>query len=519
MSDAPAGNTGREESLARGILTNWAAFSVFVVSGFILPRLISDQLDQTSLGVWDFAWSLASYAKLLSFGIVSVAARYVARFRATGDWKSMSHVISASLALLVASACVAGVLIVVLVAAAPWLLRRTGAEINASEAQTVVGLLGATVAITLPLHLFSGILSGCRRFGLKNLNRCSWHGAALVAIVVLLHLGYGLGTVAAVLLISEVCSGLVDWVIAARLCPGLRITPRLVRMRDIREVIAFGSKAFMREMASGFLHCGTGVIVVFYLGPGLMAVYARQRALVMLSTRLLGQYASPFTPVASAHDAVGDTDALRQLLVKCTRYSLFIVLPMTVLFCVAGGSLIHIWMGKQYVETTVLIVLALGAAPMLAHRGAYRILVGMNRHAGPAAAEMIAAPIGLGLAVLCVGHLGWGLPGMALAAASAIAIGAGIVPAVLACRAVGLPLVSYVRAVLPGPVVAVLPMLGALLVAKAMLPGRPVAELGLGVGVSGLVLVPIYWNYVLPNGAKDRIRGIVRQVRAFGRKP
>ncbi|MHC5062326.1 MAG: hypothetical protein ACYTFK_14830, partial [Planctomycetota bacterium] len=48
--------TGRDR-LVSNVIFNWAAYSVFIVAGFIMPRLIDRRLGQELLGIWDFAWS------------------------------------------------------------------------------------------------------------------------------------------------------------------------------------------------------------------------------------------------------------------------------------------------------------------------------------------------------------------------------------------------------------------------------------------------------------------------------
>jgi O-antigen/teichoic acid export membrane protein len=76
--------TGRNR-LKRNVAFAWGGLLINGLSGFILPRIISDHLGQNTLGLWDFAWSILSYFGLLQLGIGASAERYVARHRARGD--------------------------------------------------------------------------------------------------------------------------------------------------------------------------------------------------------------------------------------------------------------------------------------------------------------------------------------------------------------------------------------------------------------------------------------------------
>lgn len=76
--------TGRDR-ITRNVLASWGGYGVFIVAGFIMPRLIDTRIGQEALGVWDFAWSLVAYFSLVQAGVVSSVNRFVAKYQAVGD--------------------------------------------------------------------------------------------------------------------------------------------------------------------------------------------------------------------------------------------------------------------------------------------------------------------------------------------------------------------------------------------------------------------------------------------------
>src|SRR5262249_29785140 len=87
MSDVPSRPSPQLGiRLVRSVFANWAGEAVFVVSGFILPRLISTGMSQEQLGIWDFGWSMRSYVLLAGGAFGSGAGHYVARYRASQQW-------------------------------------------------------------------------------------------------------------------------------------------------------------------------------------------------------------------------------------------------------------------------------------------------------------------------------------------------------------------------------------------------------------------------------------------------
>ena len=85
--------TGRDQ-MASNVLASWAGHFAVVVAGFVVPRMIDRQLQQEVLGVWDFAWSLVAYFRLVVLGVGSSVGRYVAKYRATGDTEGLNRAVS-----------------------------------------------------------------------------------------------------------------------------------------------------------------------------------------------------------------------------------------------------------------------------------------------------------------------------------------------------------------------------------------------------------------------------------------
>ena len=91
--------TGRSR-LVPNVIFNWAAYFVFIVAGFIMPRMIDHRLGREILGIWDFAWSLVGSFKLVQLGIGSSVNRYIAKYRAAKDTDGINLIINSSCFLL-----------------------------------------------------------------------------------------------------------------------------------------------------------------------------------------------------------------------------------------------------------------------------------------------------------------------------------------------------------------------------------------------------------------------------------
>ncbi|MCC7293825.1 MAG: oligosaccharide flippase family protein [Phycisphaerales bacterium] len=504
-----------KNSLALAVAANWTSHVVFLVSGFLLPRMIDRTLGRDALGVWDFAWSLAAYTSLLALGVSSAISRFVSRYRQMRDDEGLCRTYSASLALLWASFALGCAAVAIFVSWTPWFLEGSSERPLTPElltlARNMVALLGLAAAIQLPVTVYSGVLSGCQRFDLRTGIRVGCSGVALALMIAALLAGAGLEWVALTYLVSELAMGVLNWAAAKRLCPELCFHARLVTRAALWEVLGFGGKTVLQSVSRMGLYQTSGLIVTYFLGPAWLAVYSRQRALTQFVYKMMSIYGNVFTPEASALEAAGDREGLRALVVKSSRFGFAIALPFVVTFSLGGGAVLRLWMGADYQSQAVLAILMLGHLMTFAQRGTFNILIGMNRHGTSSLWELASSAGSIGLGLLFVPVLNGGLVGAALAVGLAVLVGGGLAPAWIACRVLEIPFARYLREVLPQPVLYVTPLGAVLAVCAVMFPDRPYMQLGVGLGLGGAVTVPIYWRHVLTDSLRERFRGRIRR--------
>lgn len=91
---AEVDNLSGRRALARNVMYSWSGHAVFVLAGFIIPRVIDRKIGQTALGIWDFGWSIVNYFWLAQAGIGSSVNRHVAKYRAKGESEALNCVVS-----------------------------------------------------------------------------------------------------------------------------------------------------------------------------------------------------------------------------------------------------------------------------------------------------------------------------------------------------------------------------------------------------------------------------------------
>lgn len=497
----------KKTSIVDNVLANWMGQLVFMISGFVLPRLISDHLSAERLGLWYFGWTFVGYSQLLALGIAGAVNRYVAWHRARDDWDALNRVVSSSLVILTLSCLVALVATGVFTWLVPILNPRMHPD-HIEDTRIMLVLLGIGAAIQLPGSVFNGVIGGYERFDLKNAVRIFISIGSLGTLALLLVRGYELVALAGTILGGEILRILLQFGVAKRICPHLRFRPRFVSWSVVRDILGFGGKSVLQQLSRSLLYYTNGLIVTFALGPVKYAIYNVQVALVTNASRVLIQYAHVFIPATAALHAGEDQKEIERLFLQGSRYAAYITLPIIAFLVVLGGPIVHVWMGDEYERPGVLALLAIGHAAAIAQRPTLSVLTGLHVHGRPAIAELVAALVSVGLGWLFVVELEWGLLGAAWAVAIPVTLSGGVVLPVLGCRAVKLDLLDYVLSTMTGPLIAVVPLVVWLLATRQLWSESMVLQLVAGVIGGGLLVVLTYWIWVIPSSLKTRVKRV-----------
>lgn len=507
---SPSTNNGmtkprREPGLAFSVAANWAWYFIVLVVGFLLPRLIDTHQGQQLLGIWDLGWSLAMWVSLLSLSVTAAVNRYVARYRAIEDWNALNESFNSCLVLLLAATLLGILTGVALAYALPYIVSDSAAE-TITTGRWVVLLLSGSVAVEILGGAFNGVITGYERYDILNYIRIIRDVLIFAVMAVLLLAGFGLVAVAATRLVGDALGNFVKFFASRRICPPLRISPSLSRAPIAKEMLGFGAKAAAQNLARAAMYQGNSLIVAHFLGLGVLAVYSRQRSLVMHMMRFIKQYAQVFIPRSSVLHAKGDFEALRSLAVLSSRYALYATLPIVAGLLVTGGPLLEAWMGAEYKAPLVLTILVVGHVVIGIHQTMFMIAMGIAQHARPAWFDLGTAVVSVMLGLLLVGWFKLGMMGAAIAVSVPNLIGGGLLVPWYTCTTLDMPFGRYLTRVCSGPLCAMIPIAGSLAVVRIAFAGRPLlcvcVSAVVGIGVTAI----LYWVLVIPASYKSKFR-------------
>lgn len=492
-------------NVALGI--SWASQFIQVASGFIVPRLIADQLGRELLGVWDLAWSLTSYFMLLEGGIGSAVNRHIALYLAANDMASVNRVVSSVAAIqrVIGTLIVGGCIVLSFFVE---VFARGLTPDDLVQAQWLVVVLGSSVGISLYGSVYTGVLAGCERWKLHHGVYAFTSTLSVIGMVTALSFGRGLVAIAIIHWSTEILGRMIRTVAAYNVCPGLSNRLRNATFATSKKMVFFGGKVYLTQMSQIVMNQTVNVMISAILGPATLALYVRPRSLVRQAAVFSQKYAFMLVPRAAILGGSSQQTDKASFVVESTRNGLFIALPLTALLVFSGRNLLSIWMGPDFANPLLVAVLAVGFLFEVAYLPLNSVLAGLNYHGRPALASTIGASVSVGGtgALLFTGHTDLSL--VALAVTAPWAIVHGIYIPMYACARLNLSIGGFLLESWTRPLLSVVPFTGCLIAANAMFPSAAFKALLVG-GTTGAVLLALtYWKWAFPAVAVATVVGL-----------
>lgn len=506
--------TGRSR-LVSNVLFTWAGQLVFFVSGFVMPRMIDYKLGQNVVGVWDFSWALVAYFRFVDMGVTASVNRYVARHWGKEDIEGINRVVSsATFALIIAAVVIFLGTIVAAVSLPYW------SGIHVDEYITVtqwsVFWLGMMLASGTALGAFNGVLTGCHRWELQTMRTSVWQFITVAAMLVVLWLGAGLATVAAIYAIGQTLGQLTMVTLAYRACPGLRLRRAYISRSTIKELYIYSGKTLLPTASELLLNQTTSVVITNTLNFASLAIFTRPRSLLRQMDSLQRKMAMILTPTTSSLEISGHLDEIKRLLIKSVRYAIYLVLPSVLVLVIFGGEVMRIWMGPKYANWILPAILAVGFLGNCIQTPILFVLEGLNAHGRAGLGQFIGSAISAAAVFVAMKCLHTGLTGAAVAVTVPLLLVNVMYLPILLCRRLGQRLSTFYAQVAIAPLIHVLPFTACLVVGRLFFKAYPVPSVAICL-LGAVTLAIFYWHRVIPeslkNGLRKRIEKMGRRIR------
>jgi O-antigen/teichoic acid export membrane protein len=369
----------RYREIVKNVGSSWFSLGVNVLVGLFLSPFILHRLGNTAYGAWVLVFSVTGYYGLFDLGVRSSIIRYVSTYTATNDLQGLSRLINTALAVYTAIGAAAIVTTVVLSSFLGGLFRMPPEFLP--TARVLFLMVGTAVALGFPAGVFGGILEGLNRFYFVNVTNLGASLLRAALIVLALHSGYGLLTVALITVTLPLLGAVVRTVIVLRVLP-LRFGWNYVDRSALAEIGRYSGVSFILMIAYKLRFKTDEIVIAQMLSVAAVTYFSIGDRLLDYTAEVVSSLAQIFVPMSGQSDAKGDRDRLRQIFLAGNRACALVVFPITATLIILGKSVITAWVGARYVTACypVMLTLLIPSTFALSQAASTRILYGMARH-------------------------------------------------------------------------------------------------------------------------------------------
>ena len=420
MSLDTAKPNGAKPGVMRNVASNWGAYVLTMGVNFFLSPYVVRHLGNTGYGVWTLILSLTGYLGLLDLGVRGAVTRYVAKFHSQADHKNASNVASSAMLIFSSAGLIAFSVSVVFALLIAGKLNIPPQYLAASRVVLIV--TGLSIAASLVNGVFGGILVGLQRFDLTNGIEIANNLLRTFTIVLFLHLGYGIVTLALIQLGFTLARLAANVSMARHLYPELRINPVFADRAGTRLIFSFSIFSFLIHVSASLIYASDNVVIGAFLPVSAVTFYAIGGNLAEYTRTLVAGISQTMTPLASSTEAKKDHALMEKIVLFGSRAGTMVVLPIALTLMIRGKTFIGLWMGPQYADLsgTVIRILSLTLFLWAANSVTGGTLLGLSKHKPIVPMLMAEGVCNLALSILLVRRMGivgvaWGtvIPSMA----------------------------------------------------------------------------------------------------------
>jgi len=348
---APAVPVAHGRRVFRNTLFTGVVGVVSLLANFFVIGEAVRHLRMGPYGVLTLALAFSLSAGFLSvsdLGLQSGVTRFVADADGRGQRDRIGEVVSSALTVLSGAALVAVAILLTLSVIAGHIFTNVHGSALQNDLHLLFILFAAEALFGLPALAFVGVLQGLQRYGwIKVIDLSRQILYTVLALTVLLT---GQGVVAfGVAMITGTVFAAAGYAVAARiLCPEMRVSLRLVNRRALRPLAGFSAWVFITRILGVIWAQMDTLILSVLVGINVLAGYSVIARLESAASYPLSLTAAAVVPAAANLLALESRVRLRELLIRGTRYTLALSMPVTIAAMVLARPLIVAWVGNQY---------------------------------------------------------------------------------------------------------------------------------------------------------------------------
>lgn len=363
----------------KSIFANWIGILFRYALALVATPIIVHSLGNEKYGIWSLAISITGYYGIIDFGISTTAVKLFSEYFTKNDSNKCNAILNTVIFIYLIMAVIV-ILVSFFIAVNSETLFKVSQD-STKEMLIVFIIVGINLALTFMFKIFNSIIIALRRFDINNTVTISVTILRTLCIIVFLKLGYGLITMAILVVCFDTLISFLNIYFSMRLFPNLRLSRQYINLKIVRENYKFALNNFLIHFSHIVFQRIDQVVIGFFIGVQYIVFFAIAESLVKYIRKLPNGVTKTLLPFASHFDAKGDHQNVNTLIYIISKYIFSFSVFSVFIFYEFGQDIIFIWMGPGYESCYVLLViLMLAEVVILVTNVIGRTLIGIGKN-------------------------------------------------------------------------------------------------------------------------------------------
>ncbi|RJQ53090.1 MAG: hypothetical protein C4526_06930 [Nitrospiraceae bacterium] len=318
----------------------------FALQIFIMTYLIK-VLGKDSYGVVVLALALVANTNILEAGFGLSVTKYVAEYKARGDWPRLLQTINTNL---VISTIMGIVMCSILTLINEVFLEKIftiPSELVPGAKNMIRALILLSVVEFWSVSLIR-VAEGLQKFALaRSMELVKWFLRA-VFVLIAVYAGYGLAGIGAAYLAAGILSLVVVYIKVIMQDPELRLSISLSSKESFKQLFGFSIWIFLSKAFAFISYKIDTIVIAIFLPPANLAYYSIAFKVYEILSYGINLISYAIMPVTSELQAADNRTKLRLLFHKSSRYTLMFMFPILAFSFLYVFQVIEFWVGEDF---------------------------------------------------------------------------------------------------------------------------------------------------------------------------
>jgi len=345
VNSSPASHHNLAASIGKNTLFGMVSNVAQVGTRLVTVPIVIHHLGLGGYGIWNIIMMTATYMRFGSVGVKTAFQKYVAEATGNGDYEKANKLLSTGCAVMLVLS-VAGLIpiaffshqIAKLAGVPPEFLRSAAGAISLLAVIMLMANVGAA---------FESIVMGGHRIDLVRKFGTVMTIAEAIAIVIVLHLGYGLFAMAGIMGASELVYITCCYFASHRVVPQIHVGIEFLTKDVLYELFRFAGSYQLVNLLEVLYNSLLPFAILRTFGANTAGVYAVVTRVVISATVLQEAFLPPILSGGTMVFASGSAEKMQALLTKAFKVTLALSLFPLGFIAVFGTTMAYAWTGQS----------------------------------------------------------------------------------------------------------------------------------------------------------------------------